>query len=551
MIGSLLGLAACVGILVASNGKPIADWYIQPSVYLAIAVPVVNLLLTFSLAEGVDIAWWRRAQQSGTTVGDLHRLWSVGKSVKNALLAGRNTNLVAVACVLATVAQINSPLLQRATRVIEQSRETATSVRLTAAAVLPQTYYSGYVSGRAYSPTMFTSHFASVVSSFYTNTSIAAPKDNGCVGTCKSRMAALGLAVNCSTYSMAFNLNAGAGQAAGTYNVSADPAVNGTDVFYSDIRWTVGMTSMTISTLFKDTHECDGTLSGQRCTISPATVEYAVIIDSNASTISIDPATRVWDDNVLNKTNITDTTIDGPKPFAGYYLALLNRYNSSAHMRWAGAVGYEIISTGVTATQYADLSTDNALYAGQNCTVGWKNPMEDILTGARELMFRTSLAIPSYNASFASTQTSQATQVQKRAVFDSNYAYLGGAVAVTIIALLSVTCVFKGYSELGRSISLSPIEIAKAFNAPLLRGSSDSNMPVDKLIKDIGTQSVRYGAVQADEGEMSGARLVGPWKDGGLGVGVHEVGTAGGRIRLCMADEDLVAEPRQGQTFVG
>ena len=41
---------------------------------------------------------------------------------------------------------------------------------------------------------------------------------------------------------------------------------------------------------------------------------------------------------------------------------------------------------------------------------------------------------------------------------------------------------------------MSPVEIAKAFDASLLRGRN-SNADIDALIKEVGGRSVRYGSV--------------------------------------------------------
>jgi hypothetical protein len=57
---------------------------------------------------------------------------------------------------------------------------------------------------------------------------------------------------------------------------------------------------------------------------------------------------------------------------------------------------------------------------------------------------------------------------------------------------------------LGREVSLSPVEVAKAFAAPALQEAS-SNAEVEQLVKEIRGQRVRYGATWwDDEGEDKG-----------------------------------------------
>jgi hypothetical protein len=77
------------------------------------------------------------------------------------------------------------------------------------------------------------------------------------------------------------------------------------------------------------------------------------------------------------------------------------------------------------------------------------------------------------------------------------------------------------------------VEIAKAFNAPIL-GSSDSNMPVDDLLKEAGQREVRYSAVK-----LAPSGTVG----GDLNVGIPE--------KLVMHEPGSITAPQEGKLFVG
>ncbi|KAF2866993.1 hypothetical protein BDV95DRAFT_503759, partial [Massariosphaeria phaeospora] len=48
---------------------------------------------------------------------------------------------------------------------------------------------------------------------------------------------------------------------------------------------------------------------------------------------------------------------------------------------------------------------------------------------------------------------------------------------------------------LGRDVSMSPIEIAKAFAAPSLAGASDPNATSKRLLQDVGDKPIKYGTV--------------------------------------------------------
>jgi hypothetical protein len=123
-------------------------------------------------------------------------------------------------------------------------------------------------------------------------------------------------------------------------------------------------------------------------------------------------------------------------------------------------------------------------------------------------------------------------------------------VILTSIAVFFVTLTFDGYWTLGRNVSMSPLEIAKAFNAPLLE-SADSNADVKSLMRVVGERSVKYGAVSTDAAAAAGGTY-GVGKEGvqaRMGYGASEID--GGQIRLEMADEQLVQMPQKGWKFLG
>ncbi|EXJ79179.1 hypothetical protein A1O3_08680 [Capronia epimyces CBS 606.96] len=548
LLGSVLGLAASVGILVASNGRPIADWRIQPTVWLSVASTASNIMLHFALSEGANVSWWRRAMRPQTQLADLHRNWAFGNSLWTASTAGRHVDLIAVASILTAMAPISNPLLQRASRVTVGRLEVVSPVTLKVpvAQDIP-TGYTGYISGRGYAASLFTSNYTTTVQEYYNNNVTRLPHKSSCQGNCKARVMGVGLSVNCSSYTWPFNLAPSTEQ---PYNVSNDPAVvNGTNVFQSLFAWQVASGNMSLNLQYKDQSPCTGDLIVRNCTLQTALVSYPVVIDGN-DTISLDPSTTVFEDTISHKINLDlDYAEAGPTTLGGYYLALKNKFNSEAHLRWAGAVGYELLTTGSTATQYAvtNATTDtSAVDVASSCGLSFTDPTDDLLASARELMFRTALSIASGNSSMI--QTVSGTQFTTPAVYESHYLYLGIAVILTGLAVTFVTLTFVGYQTLGRSVSMSPLEIARAFNAPLLE-SSNSNSDVKSLMRAVGERSVRYGAVSVDATADTGAYVVG--KDGSSQARTASTASNvdGGHTRLEMADEAVVQMPRKGCTF--
>lgn len=115
--------------------------------------------------------------------------------------------------------------------------------------------------------------------------------------------------------------------------------------------------------------------------------------------------------------------------------------------------------------------------------------MLDVLTTIRELTFRAAVSLSNATTPI---QRIAADETVVLAVYRSNYAYLAGALAVMIACLLGTLPLFDGFWRLGRQVSLSPIEIARAFQAPVL-ADVHSNRPVHELLREVGNRRVRYG----------------------------------------------------------
>ena len=98
-----------------------------------------------------------------------------------------------------------------------------------------------------------------------------------------------------------------------------------------------------------------------------------------------------------------------------------------------------------------------------------------------------------------------------------------------MIGILAVLPLYYGFWRLGRKVSLSPIEILTAFDAPLTR-EADGNADVRTLLRQIGNQPVAYGeAVSTNEK-----------------TGVENLT---GRRRLVAMNAASVIQPRQGSLY--
>ena len=515
-MGALLGVAASVIILIQSNGQPTKKWSLQPTVYLAIASTITNIVLHFALTEGVTVAWWRRATKENTTIADLHRHWSYGDSLWAALMSGRHINMVAVASILVAIVPINGPLLQRASRVSLGQFKQDTDLSITIAQQLPDGY-TGYLSGRGEQAALLTSAFTSTVNAANSQADINATS-TGCSGRCATTIRGAGFAINCSVSTLPFSLTPVSPAPGQNFDNGQQAMANGTQVFGTHIYWGFSEPgTIHLGVQYKNSPACDGELQIRNCTMQSAVVDYPVIVNGNQSTIQLDPSTTMFDDTVLNLTTVTLATMAGPTTLGGFYKALSDTYNSMANLRFAGAVNYELTSTGATVNRYAILNSKRTSYA--DCTLAFADPSSDLIKAIRDLMFRT--AIAATNGS--DPQLVKAQETTTLPIYQSHYLYLGLAVLFTALGWLATVPIFIGWWHVGRTVSLSPIETAKAFRAPML-DNADSNGDVDVLLKELGDRPVRYGAAATSGSQMD---------------------------RLEMSEPQFVRTPHPEQTFVG
>jgi hypothetical protein len=152
---------------------------------------------------------------------------------------------------------------------------------------------------------------------------------------------------------------------------------------------------------------------------------------------------------------------------------------------------------------------DKMITQPTDCSPSWKDPREGVMAKLNEFMFRTGVyTAQQYDKDFIRARVDDDVELESSVegmivtpveVFNSNMSYFAGAASVQLLAILAILITFWGFWDLGRSSSLSPLEIAKAFDAPLLSDvlSNSSGREIEKIE---GERKVRYGAVN----EVSG-----------------------------------------------
>jgi hypothetical protein len=80
--------------------------------------------------------------------------------------------------------------------------------------------------------------------------------------------------------------------------------------------------------------------------------------------------------------------------------------------------------------------------------------------------------------------------------------FMWGAIALMLVCIICVLPSYWRFWELGRKVTLGPIEIYSAFQAPVLAhpglasGGEADVLLKEVLLKEVGNRKIRYGEVQ-------------------------------------------------------
>lgn len=255
--------------------------------------------------------------------------------------------------------------------------------------------------------------------------------------------------------------------------------------------------ALTLTTVFKPDSSCAGDIQIHTCALYQGTVEYDVVIANDSITTSGN-ASDYWDDS---------TTIDSKfmqeiwpslfrtlfPPIAVNISATSNMQNFSYTTCIPAASDFAIPDRSNTsacsiAPQPLSLNDLSALYASQApnitapanpttlCNLTWRDPMPDILSTMQSFALRLSLA-----AAASTTNASQKvpyTAHHYRNTYHTNGSVLAIATLVSLLGVLAVVPLYVGWWELGRTMTLSPVEVARAFGGNVLEGVEEKRLRV-------------------------------------------------------------------------
>ncbi|KAF4995749.1 hypothetical protein FDECE_12698 [Fusarium decemcellulare] len=496
---SLLGTIAAVFILWYSNGVPVDHWdkHIQPTVWLALTSALTGAFLACAFAEGAAISYWRAAGRP-TTLQQLHAVYGSSTGLIEAAmnLFTFKSKTLGLASVLMTLSVLRGPLLQRASSTANEYEAQNGDFEMHIARQLPDNYASIFT-GRTHSVSLLTKNFSDIAQAYSNRDDMVA--FNTYCDNCTTAVQGFGFDVNCTESTKKFNLTVGMGRGGMTSAMSGATLFEVNVTEYSDysVYQMKDGSFLRYTTLWKDTSECGGKLKIQTCDLHAGITTFPVRLDGKKVELE-----GTWKDDKFIKRHYmqpASMVASGAGNILGGFSTIVDAlYGGSAWMGFTGATGYDVSSDGLPATQYM---TMNGTVPG--CADTWSNPMNDLIELTRDIGFRASLQYAKYNST--DKQRVEFSSGTTTLIYVTNFEKMWIAIGVSLIGIFSVLPTFWGWWELGRDVSLNPLEIANAFGTLAqethIMSSVDPNQNVGGIVRavnDLGP--VRYGACEVSQG---------------------------------------------------
>jgi hypothetical protein len=128
-------------------------------------------------------------------------------------------------------------------------------------------------------------------------------------------------------------------------------------------------------------------------------------------------------------------------------------------------------------------------------TQTFSDPTDYMINQMHQIAFRTSLQAAKDNATASKAQqTVRYRGNSAPTIYSTNFKLIAAAAVLNNLAVIAILMTFKGWWTLGRKFSLLPLEFARAFSAPLLRGA-DSNATWREISEQVGKRNVKYGEI--------------------------------------------------------
>lgn len=507
---AVIGSIGVAIVLAASNGVPVEVWEsrhtsVQPAVLLAILSALINASLRYAFSDAFTIGWWVKSTK-GSSVADLQKYWQYGASTLHAIVAQRGSfSAVGVSALIVGIVFLDGPLIQRATgvKIVARTETLPITVQIS-----PDPFMAGQTAvmkDHSSYPTYYQDTFSQAIKGYNSRSTIRIAR-TACRDICNTTLVAAGFDVSCNKTGIpwSFPILNSTEQSYGAntstvFNVTADFVQVG--AFFSG--QSVMSHQLWLSTIsHKDPMDANSTLVQHQCVLKDAVIRYPISISNETLTLLDPPAGNVTQ-HLTWRWYETAYLGGSASSIGGFWLALQDRFESSGHYLFkAGSWWPE--PDGTSSREYLNKTS-----------LTWSDPMEDMLSMTRELAFRTNLLssadmigedfqnpnttnyiyynVEGYNASIPTLDQQQSAQdTYSETVYQSHYGFMAGALALILICLLGILPLFWGWWMLGHSVTFSPIEIGRAFEAPLLEHNTDNEEDTRNQMKSDRQRWVRY-----------------------------------------------------------
>ncbi|KAF1969691.1 hypothetical protein BU23DRAFT_235919 [Bimuria novae-zelandiae CBS 107.79] len=550
----VLATAMAVAILGISNHKRVKDWPsssypVQPNVLLNVANQIQNLGLLTMVAQGLAIAWWRKALK-GSSLNALHRNHAYSYSFYAIITSGRHFNTIALAALMTKFAVVDSTLFQKATKTTITQQNAYMNSPVTAWMATDWPVNQGGIPSKNNTTKTVDAAWANVIDALTGKIAngkmhdlleghasfFGCPYRQECTGTIKG----IGFAYDCSTTTedvdYGLQHQSQQGGAASSYPLW-DVAFNTTWATPSK-----PYASVQLDMLYADTHRgeqkgsCPGFLTRRSCEIRPAIVEYPVVVmtpseeelregnivthikfynqkESKAPFGAALDGQQVDELKVLEYRDLNETLGQVSTVGALEYV-LTNLYASSARLVFETEWDIKMEGSQAQTIFYADKDTDE----GDRCYYdidknGREDPAIGLLRNINTLSFVAGLYLngaPAIDVKqrAAAGLPSQTVLTSVTGIVEeyvTNFSYMAGALVATLVTVICVLPVYWKFWELGRKVTLGPLEITQAFGAPIVAPDKYKNThgDFDQVLQEIGKRRVQYGQLKgAPPGQM-------------------------------------------------
>jgi hypothetical protein len=549
----LIATSAAVAFLATSNKERVKDWPftrfpIQPNVLVNIANQFQNLGLITFVTQGLAIAWWRRAMR-GSSLSTLHRNHAYSYSFYSIITSGKHFNIVALAALMTKFAVIDSTLFQKATKTIVTQQVEYKNVTMTGWMETKWPANMGGVPGETGAIKTVDTAWARVLNA-YTG-KIANGKVHDIPGKnatffdcpfrqeCSGKFKALGFSFDCNTTDTDVN-----------YGLQQQTQFGGVESSYP--VWNIEFTpswatdskpyaSIDMNMLYVNSHagsshhDCPGTLTQRTCSLRPAIVEYPVTVmvpsEEELKGGNIVTHIKFFSDNTshpigeplltpqidqlkfLEHTDLAEHFNETSTIGALSYI-MNNLYASSANLSFTQDWDIDLRGSQAQTLFYADMDTQHAHRCYYSIDrPGLDDPLIELLRKINTLSFVSALYLLNQPQTPVADRAAQgmASQAALSSVtgiveeYSTDFRYVAGALVATLITILLVLPVYWGFWKLGRKVTLGPLEIANAFNAPIIRPENVRGHHADfeEVLQEVGNRRVRYGQLKdAPPGSM-------------------------------------------------